>query len=468
MNVIPPITISDARLTSSTAAEPGPGETAWSATTLYAEGQQVYLGAPSATVTISNASPAVISWTTNNLAEGTPIVFSTTSALPAGLTAGTTYYLKRRLTVDTFTVSASLGGAAINTTSAGSGTQTATASVHRIFEALIGQAATVTMTIASPCVVTYTAHGLAAATPIVFTNSGGALPTGITAGTIYYVLSPTNDTFNVAATAGGSAINTSGSQSGTHTCGLASTYNKPPLLNDDVWGDIGPTNKWAMFDALRNTQTTMASPLTVVITPGVRVDSLALLGLDADSVTVTVTSSAVEVYSATQSLVTRDTLGWYDYFTGTFKYQPSWVAFDLPPYINAIITVTLTRSGGNVSCGALVLGIYQNIGTVLERADDDIQNYSTVTRDAFGFATMVQRRNIPKTNQTLLADKTALNAIRNLRDALNATPAVWSGLDDDSDDDSFETLLILGFYRRFAISLEGPMHALITLELEEI
>lgn len=81
--------------------------------------------------------------------------------------------------------------------------------------------ATVTMTIATPCVVTWTAHGLPEGTPIVFTTSG-ALPTGITAGTTYYVgRSPATDTFNVSTTvanaAAGTFVATSGSQSGTHT-----------------------------------------------------------------------------------------------------------------------------------------------------------------------------------------------------------------------------------------------------------
>ncbi|APG91154.1 hypothetical protein [Sinorhizobium americanum] len=75
---------------------------------------------------------------------------------------------------------------------------------------------TVTMTIASPGVISWTAHGLAAGTPIKFSTTG-ALPTGLVAGTTYYVVSPTTDAFSVAATAGGAAINTTGTQSGTHT-----------------------------------------------------------------------------------------------------------------------------------------------------------------------------------------------------------------------------------------------------------
>lgn len=76
--------------------------------------------------------------------------------------------------------------------------------------------ATITVTIASPGVVTWTSHGLVEGTPVKFTTTG-ALPTGITSGTTYYVKYVNANTFQLAATVGGAAINTSGSQSGTHT-----------------------------------------------------------------------------------------------------------------------------------------------------------------------------------------------------------------------------------------------------------
>jgi hypothetical protein len=82
--------------------------------------------ATSAAVTISNASPGVITWTGHGLEVNTPVVFTTTGGLPTGLTAGTTYYVKTVLDADTFTVAATPGGAAINTSSAGSGVHTAT------------------------------------------------------------------------------------------------------------------------------------------------------------------------------------------------------------------------------------------------------------------------------------------------------------------------------------------------------
>lgn len=75
-----------------------------------------------------------------------------------------------------------------------------------------------TVTIASPGVFTLVAHGLNIGQPVSFTTTG-ALPTGLTAGTTYYVIAAgfTADTFEVSATIGGSAVNTTGSQSGTHS-----------------------------------------------------------------------------------------------------------------------------------------------------------------------------------------------------------------------------------------------------------
>lgn len=87
--------------------------------------------------------------------------------------------------------------------------------------------ATVTMTIASPCVLALpTGQFVSRGWPIVFTTSG-ALPTGIVAGTTYYVLTANTglNNFTISATPGGAAINTTGSQSGTHSANNP-TYNK--------------------------------------------------------------------------------------------------------------------------------------------------------------------------------------------------------------------------------------------------
>lgn len=81
----------------------------------------------------------------------------------------------------------------------------------------------VTMTIANPCVVTWTNHGLATGHSIQFTTTG-SLPTGVTAGTVYYIDVVSVNTFylydslsNAILASGTGRVISSGSQSGNHT-----------------------------------------------------------------------------------------------------------------------------------------------------------------------------------------------------------------------------------------------------------
>ena len=85
----------------------------------------------SSVVTISLASPGVITWNGHPFKAGDPVVFETTSALPTGLTAGTVYYVSiTGLTANAFEVSdtkahALAGTNMINTSVSQAGVQTA-------------------------------------------------------------------------------------------------------------------------------------------------------------------------------------------------------------------------------------------------------------------------------------------------------------------------------------------------------
>lgn len=109
-----------------------------------------------------------------------------------------------------------------------------------------GLSSVVTMTLAAPGVITWPKHGLAAGSAVEFTTTG-ALPTGLTAGTIVYVASDANltiNTFDVSDTkahalAGTNQITTSGSQSGVHTGWNVSTPVGPFATTAQLTQDIG-------------------------------------------------------------------------------------------------------------------------------------------------------------------------------------------------------------------------------------
>lgn len=88
------------------------------------------------------------------------------------------------------------------------------------------QSSAATVTIASPAVVTLTSHGMNVGDPFYWSTTG-TLPTGITAGQWYFVTAVLSaDTFRFSTIPGGSDVNTSGTQSGTHTVYL----NQPLAL----------------------------------------------------------------------------------------------------------------------------------------------------------------------------------------------------------------------------------------------
>ena len=132
-----------------------------------------------------------------------------------------------------------------------------------------------------------------------------------------------------------------------------------------------------------------------------------------------------------------------------------------------MVTITLSVTSGNVSCGACVFGTFVYLGETQYNAVSDVLNFSQITRDTDGNATLTAKRNIPTTQQTIWADKTRVNKIRQLRDDLNATPAIWYGIADDGDG-YFESLSILGIYKEFVINVALPEKAILSIKLEEI
>ena len=94
-----------------------------------------------------------------------------------------------------------------------------------------------TISVATPAVITQTAHNYLVGDAVKFSTTG-ALPTGLTANTIYYVTNPLVNTFNVSTSynnaVAGTKINTTGTQSGVHTVLKQAGTSFTITLNSDV------------------------------------------------------------------------------------------------------------------------------------------------------------------------------------------------------------------------------------------
>lgn len=132
-------------------------------------------------------------------------------------------------------------------------------------EALEWTNATITCTSASPGVVTWTAHGLATGNSVTFTNSGGGLPTGISANVQYWITKIDANTFKISTTmanvAAGTFVNTSSTGTGTHT-GHSPTLRATALVRQNgAWYKTGALTRRYLGSFFTTATTTTESSL---------------------------------------------------------------------------------------------------------------------------------------------------------------------------------------------------------------
>ena len=252
----------------------------------------------------------------------------------------------------------------------------------------------------------------------------------------------------------------------------ANTGNDPTTATVETpttyWRDIGATNKWKMFDLTSSSVTLAASPLTVVVTPGQRVDSLAFAGLLADSITVTVTRPGpVTVFTETRDLRTRNVANWYQYFFTPFDYVRRAAFFDIPPYTDSIITITITKAGGGIEVQACGFGMVEDIGGAARPANVGRLSFSKVDRNFAGDIQLKRRRVTPKIALRLYLDAVYLTRVLSVLDALDARVAFYVGI-PDSTHAYYEPLLLVGFPRAWPAETAEEDVAVINLEVEEI
>lgn len=144
-----------------------------------------------------------------------------------------------------------------------------------LFALLFPSLGTFTVTIASPGVVSLTAHGLSTGDGVYLTTTG-ALPTGLSANTRYWIIKNDADSFwlatSLANALAGTKINTSGSQSGTHTCKRApygigdgsTTFNLPSMKGNVP---VGKDTSQTEFAGLGQTGGEKTHTLTIAEMP---------------------------------------------------------------------------------------------------------------------------------------------------------------------------------------------------------
>lgn len=243
------------------------------------------------------------------------------------------------------------------------------------------------------------------------------------------------------------------------------TNHNPETDSSDppYWLDVGPTNRFAMFDTVVNTATTSSDDIVVEVQQNAIVDAVGFIELTATSVRVTMYDGAAVVYDQTKSLDATVVLDWYDYFFADFDWFTDAVFFDVPPVLNGKLQVTIATREGAAAVGAMLVGRLVALGRTQYGATAGITDYSKKTTNTFGAVTLLQRAYAKRMNATMFLETAEMRRVQSTLAALRATPVLWVGDDDTA---TYAPLVVYGWYRDFQIEIPYPGGSLCSIDIE--
>jgi hypothetical protein len=152
------------------------------------------------------------------------------------------------------------------------------------------------------------------------------------------------------------------------------------------------------------------------------------------------------------------------YFFEPFVQLGEVVLTDLPPYLNAQITLSLS-SGSAVSIGEMLIGTVYTLGAegTEQGATVGIIDYSRKDTDPdTGVTTFVERAFSKRMSGQFLVNNESINGVQRILADVRAVPSVYIG----SENAAYAPLVVYGFYRDFSIDIAYPTKSWCRLEIE--
>lgn len=184
-----------------------------------------------------------------------------------------------------------------------------------------------------------------------------------------------------------------------YECVLAHTGRTAlPEADAAYWLDISPTQKWAAFDSLTSTQSSIVTPLTFVLRPGF-FNAVACYGLDGATLLISLKDApgGTVVYAQTIDL-TAPPLDWYDWGFGRIQPLDKALVQGLTPYPDAELTITITAAASvTVKAGIIAVGDFRELagdgdwGGTKYGATAEPVTYSYIKRNDDGTTKIVRR-----------------------------------------------------------------------------
>ena len=266
--------------------------------------------------------------------------------------------------------------------------------------------------------------------------------------------------------------------------------NYPPtdvLAAVPKWLEVGATNRWKAFDAKIGSKAIQATSVMYQFTIPL-IDSIALLGLVATSVHITITGTGAMSHILSESgdflttesgdnLITESTsryaydetfslidntgvYDWYTYFFEEIIRKQDLVVFDLPEAYGGILEITITNTGSNAEVGEIIIGNATTLGITRISPSIGIIDYSNKSTDDFGNIVIVERAFSKRFSCDIKIDNDDLDDIYNLFVQYRSTPIVWVG------SELYESMIVYGFYKDMQIVIPYTTYSDCSLTVE--
>lgn len=228
-----------------------------------------------------------------------------------------------------------------------------------------------------------------------------------------------------------------------------------------LWVEVGPTNRWALFDKSNSTQTAQANSFYYRLAPTGAYNVVALLGgVGLLHMRARVTHSTLgSLMDRTLDLTSLPAqAGWWEWFYGERR-GPSLALVDVPGVLGSELRIDVTGTTA-LAAGVLVFGQAKEVGLLVRQgARLGIQDYSRKETNAFGDTVLVQRAfakrasfDIPIKAELVDESITYLTSIR-------STPCLFIA-------PRYESGVIYGFYKEFDVNIAYASVSECSLQVE--
>ncbi|WP_047528633.1 hypothetical protein [Pseudomonas sp. 11/12A] len=235
-----------------------------------------------------------------------------------------------------------------------------------------------------------------------------------------------------------------------------------------VWLDLGPTNRWKMFNKRAGntwtigTFTSNPESIDLTVRPGKRINSIGLVGVRAASVQIQMIVGGSVVYDQTFSMSLKAGGSWYRYYFGAFKTKDNVARFDLPPFNNADIRVVALAPGGTARIGMMVIGMATIIGVAVHDTSIAIDSFSSVKEDDFGNVTIIPRGKRRSVDFDIVLASDQVSSVLRTLEPLSDTVALYVG------SEGLDYTIIAGRFERLAMGLPTYGRAAYSLETRSL